>query len=455
MRVTAQTISLQVNDGLQRAYQQLVKAQEAVASGRKINRISDNPIGAVRVIELRSFEASIAQFVRNIDNGRPFIQQSDAALGDVVEGLTRAREIAVQMANAVYSPVEKAAAAREVDEILDHLISVANAKIDNRFLFGGFKNGAAPFVRTQSGVDYVGDVGEILVQSSTVGTLQINFPGNEIFEAAGVQGGQGTFDILDDLASLMYGRNTPDSVHMAINLSNTISPGTGFSAIDGVGTEVSVAALLMEADFSTAVTAFDANGMGHDLIFAFAKTSPNTYHYRVLASASEVVGGTSGNLYQVAPEGVLAFDGNGDFDAGGSAITDITMTGLTNGAADITILSSELSFMGSRQTAQDSAVLTLQQTNGRGIAAQLGRIDAAIDHILSYRAEAGARLNSAELAMESLEGLRTRTIGDRSRFEDADLLSAYSDFARFQSAFEAALASASQVLAPSLLDFLR
>jgi flagellin-like hook-associated protein FlgL len=43
----------------------------------------------------------------------------------------------------------------------------------------------------------------------------------------------------------------------------------------------------------------------------------------------------------------------------------------------------------------------------------------------------------------------------RSDIEDADVLAAYSDFARFQYAFQAALQSASQVVQPSLLDFLR
>jgi flagellin-like hook-associated protein FlgL len=64
-------------------------------------------------------------------------------------------------------------------------------------------------------------------------------------------------------------------------------------------------------------------------------------------------------------------------------------------------------------------------------------------------------MNHAQLAADSLEMLRLRTLGERSRIEDADVLTAYSDFARLQSAFDAALKSASQVLRPSLLDFLR
>jgi flagellin-like hook-associated protein FlgL len=43
----------------------------------------------------------------------------------------------------------------------------------------------------------------------------------------------------------------------------------------------------------------------------------------------------------------------------------------------------------------------------------------------------------------------------RSKIEDVDPLTAYSDFARLQQAFQAALQSSARVIQPSILDFLR
>jgi flagellar hook-associated protein 3 FlgL len=455
MRVTSQMLGIQVNDGLQRAYQRLARAQEVVTSGRRINRLADDPIGATRAMNLRTFENSVAQYSRNIANTMPYLEQADAAFDDVVKGLTRAKEITVQMSNAVYSPVERSAAAREVRQIFEHLLSVANTKIENRFLFGGFKNGTAPFAPSAAGVDYLGDSGDVRIETGAMSTLSINFLGNQVFQAAGVAGGQGIFDILRDLESLLNGQSAPNALNLAVNLDDTIAPGSGFSPPDAIGTEAPAATFIGEADFSTTVTVFDSKGAAHELIFLFAKTGATSYSYRVAANSAEITGGTPGNLYQVALEGTLNFTGAGILDTGTSALADINLVGLANGAADITIAAADLSFAGSTQTAQSSAALSLQQTNGNGFATQLGRIDAAIDQILSFRAEAGARLNSAELTAEALEGLRIRTVGERSRIEDADVLTAYSDFARLQSAFDAALQSASQVLRPSLLDFLR
>jgi flagellar hook-associated protein 3 FlgL len=448
-------LGVQVNDGLQRAYQRLARAQEVVSSGRRINHLADDPIGATRAMNLRTFESSIAQYSRNIDAAMPFLKQSDAAFDDVVKGLTRAKEITVQMGNAVYSPVERRAAAHEVHQIFEHLLAVANTKVENRFLFSGFKNGTVSFAQTGTGADYLGDNGDIRIQTSAASTLPINFLGSEVFQSAGVAGGQGTFDILRDLEGLLNGQSAPNALRLGVNLDASIATGTGFSPLDAVGTEASAATFLGEADFSSTVTLFDSKGEAHELIFLFAKTGATTYGYRIVASSAEITGGTSGNLYQVAPQGTLNFDGTGILDSGTSTVSDITIVGLANGAADITIAAANLSFAGSTQTGQPSTALTLQQTNANGFATQLGRIDAAIDHILSFRAEAGARLNSAELMVDTLGGLSTRAIAELSRIEDADVLSAYSDFARLQSAFDAALRSASQVLRPSLLDFLR
>jgi flagellar hook-associated protein 3 FlgL len=455
MRVTSQMLGIQVNEGLQRAYQRLARAQEVVTSGRRINHLADDPIGATRAMDLRTFENSIARYRRNIDNTLPFLEQSDAVFDDVVKGMTRAKELTVQMGNAVYSPAERRAVAREVHQMFDHLLSVANTKVENRFVFGGFKNGAAPFAQSATGVDYLGDNGDIRIQTNATSTLPINFLGNQVFQAAGVPGGQGIFDILRDLESLLNGQSAPNALSIGVNLDDSVVAGAGFSPVDAAGTEASAATFLSEANFSTSVTVFDSKGSGHELIFLFAKTGATTYSYRVAANSAEITGGTPGNLYQVASQGTLNFDPAGTLNTGASTLTDISLIGLANGAADITIAAADLSFAGSTQSTQPSTAFTVQQINTDGYATQLGRIDAAIDQILTFRAEAGARLNSAQLMGEALEVLRTRTLGERSRIEDADVLTAYSDFARLQSAFDAALQSASHVLRPSLLDFLR
>src|SRR5215510_7101478 len=99
MRVSNQTLFLQMQAGIQKTTQRLAQLQEAVASGKRINDFADDPIGAVRALDLRVFESSLDQYDKNLNAGLPSLEQNDAVLGQVVDVLGRAKELALQMTN--------------------------------------------------------------------------------------------------------------------------------------------------------------------------------------------------------------------------------------------------------------------------------------------------------------------------------------------------------------------
>ncbi len=454
MRVTSQSLSTQVIDSLQQAYQRVAQAQEVVTSGRRINHLSDDPIGATRVLGLRSVEASLAQYQSNINNSQPFLEAADTALSNVTDGLNRAKEIALSMANDTNTAVDRQSAAAEVQQIFQQILSLSNTTVENRSLFGGYLNGTAAFAEGANRVNYQGDNGQILIQTSASGSIPINLPGNQVFQGVGMVGGVGIFDALQDLQATLQGSGSANSLNLAVNLNSASTAGTGFTPTNAVGTEATPATLTGEASFSTGVTVFDSLGQAHNLTFLFAKTGASTFKYRVVANSGEINGGTPGDWYQVAPEGTLQFNTDGSLDAAGSTLTDINISGLKDNAADIAISAANLSFAGSTQLTEPSVVLSQTQTNTNGIQAQIGRLDAALDQISRFRAEVGARLNSAQAASDAITVMKDHTTAQRSNLEDADALSAYSDFARLQNAFQAALQSASQVIKPTLLDYL-
>lgn len=454
MRVTSQSLSTQVIDSLQQAYQRVAQAQEVVTSGRRINHLSDDPVGATRVLGLRSVEASLAQYQSNINNSQPFLESADTALSNVTDGLNRAKEIALAMANDTNTAVDRQSAAVEVQQIFQQILSLGNTTVENRSLFGGYLNGTAAFAQGANQVNYQGDNGQILIQTSASGSIPINLPGNQVFQGTGMIGGVGIFDVLQNLQATLQGSDSANSLNLAVNLNSASTAGTGFTPTDAVGTEAPPATWTGEASFSSGVTVFDSLGQAHNLTFLFAKTGAATFKYRVVADSSDVNGGTPGDWYQVAPEGTLQFNPDGSLDGAGSTVTGINMSGLKDGAADITISAANLGFTGSTQLAQPSAVLSQTQANANGIQAQIGGLDAALNQISRFRAEIGARLNSVQSASDAITVMKDHTTAQRSNIEDADALSAYSDFARLQNAFQAALQSASQVIKPTLLDYL-
>ena len=455
MRVTTQSLATQLNDSLQQAYQRLAKAQQIVTSGQKISQLSDDPVGATQVLGLQNFQASLTQYKRNIDNSQPFLQQADSTLSNVTDALNQAKTIGLQAANGINTAIDNQSSAAQVKQILQQVLAESNTTVGNRSLFGGFLSGAPAFVQGANGVDYQGDNGQILIQTSQNASLPINLLGNQVFQGAGVTGGVGIFDALQDLQSTLQGTGATNSLNLAVNLDGTLSAGSGFSPTDAVGVEAAAATFSGEADFSTTATVFDSLGQAHNLTFLFAKTGATTFKYRVVANSSEITGGTAGDLYQVAPEGTLTFNPDGTLNSGSSTTTNITLSGLKDGAADISFASANLNFSGSTQLSQPSAVLSLTQTNANGIQAQVGQLDAALDQVSTFRAEVGARLNSAQAASDAVVTLQDHATAQRSNLEDADILSAYSDFTRLQQAFQAALQSAALAIQPTLLDFLQ
>jgi flagellar hook-associated protein 3 FlgL len=203
MRVSNQSLSNQVQDNVQQAFRRLAETQESVSSGKRINRLSDDPFGAARAVDLGSFAASLDQYKLNIDSALPFLNQTDAVLGQVDDVLARTKELAIQMANGTLSSQDRASAAAEVHQLFGRLVSLGNTKMDGRYLFAGFANGTAPFAEAAGVVTYNGDGGEIKIQADNSTDVAINLPGDKLFQGVGVAGGTDLFDTLSDLETAL------------------------------------------------------------------------------------------------------------------------------------------------------------------------------------------------------------------------------------------------------------
>jgi len=277
MRVTSQSLSTQIIEDMQQAYQRLASAQEVATTGLKINSLSDDPRGATQALGLLSFQSSLDQYQRNINSAQPLLQQQDSVLGDVVNGLTQAKQIALQAANSINTPAEQQAAAAQIQQIFSQLLADANTSVGNRFLFGGFLSGAAPFAQGANGVSYLGDNGNVTIQTSPTSSLSTNLPGSQVFQGAGVDGGVGIFDVLQDLQTILQGNGASNALNLAVNLDSRIAAGSGFSPPDAVGTEATPGTFTGEANYSTTVTVFDSQGQAHNLTLLFAKTGAATF----------------------------------------------------------------------------------------------------------------------------------------------------------------------------------
>lgn len=184
MRVTDRMNFDQVHQNLQRNRTEMADLQNQAASQKRLNKPSDDPVGAARVLATRSEDRGLNQFVKNIQQARSFLDMTDQALNEMSDLLVRAKELAVQQSNdAGANPETRRVAALEVAQTFSQAVQIGNRKLGERYLFGGFKTTTAPF--NQAG-DYRGDQGDMKVIINKDAEVAMNLPGSQVFGGVGV-----------------------------------------------------------------------------------------------------------------------------------------------------------------------------------------------------------------------------------------------------------------------------
>jgi flagellar hook protein FlgE len=168
------------------------------------------------------------------------------------------------------------------------------------------------------------------------------------------------------ISQLVVSPTPTTTVGISANLDATSTTPSGAIPADAAGTSSTPGTWFGAANFSTVVTVYDSLGQGHDLTVLFRKTATaNEWSYRVAANASEISGGTAGNLQQVnAAGGLLAFNSDGSLDSTAPTNTNITAIGpitWANGATSQSIPASAFSFTGTTQFALPSSVSQVNQ----------------------------------------------------------------------------------------------
>jgi len=184
LRVTDQWRVLKQTEYLNTVSSHLDRVQQQLATGKKIERASDDPAGARLSLQYRDTIDFEAQMRRNLENGSSFMNVTEATLDSATEALQRARELTVQAANSTLSQQERTAIALEVDQIIQHLAQLGNATFGDAYIFSGHKTTTPAFQVTgnpPTAVTFQGDTGQRLHRISRQDTVAVNVDGQTTF----------------------------------------------------------------------------------------------------------------------------------------------------------------------------------------------------------------------------------------------------------------------------------
>lgn len=178
MRITTSYLYSSALRGLRRNQAQLDRAQVELASGRKIIIASDNPTDSVTATRLASHIEDIAQYQRNGLMASTRLETEGAAMEAVADLLEQAQDIAKGASSLEPDDPGRQAAATAIAELRLQVISIANTKVGDEYLFGGTRSGTPPF--DENGL-YQGSTDSRSVEVDEGVYLATNVPGDPVF----------------------------------------------------------------------------------------------------------------------------------------------------------------------------------------------------------------------------------------------------------------------------------
>jgi flagellar hook-associated protein 3 FlgL len=144
-RITNNMASARLSSQIASAQQRVANAQEQVATGKRINRPSDDPTGAQRVMQVRTLQASVSKFQGNASAVNDRLLTADSAINSYQQLLDRSRALLTQGASDTTDASTRVNLATELDTLRTQMLSVANLRSDGEYVFGGTRQDAPPF----------------------------------------------------------------------------------------------------------------------------------------------------------------------------------------------------------------------------------------------------------------------------------------------------------------------
>jgi flagellar hook-associated protein 3 FlgL len=244
MRVANRYIFESVKYNLGNISEELSKVNEIATTGKKINNLSDDPVGLTQSLTIQSDLAGIEQMGRNIDFGNSWLNASESALTSVETILSDTKALCVQMANGTIGADQRSVAAETVQNNLEEIVSLANTNVAGNYIFSGTKTDTVPFDQTTGA--YYGDSNAFAIKISKNSTIEIGSAGDAVFgtlfstltdlkdalQNNNVDGIQEAMDNLDghfddiktkvsDVGSKMNRMEIKNKIYQDLNLTNT------------------------------------------------------------------------------------------------------------------------------------------------------------------------------------------------------------------------------------------
>lgn len=202
MRVTDKMTFQTGSVNMQRAQARHARAAEEVSSGKRVIHAWDDPAAAQDIILGKDNLERLKRLEGVTGRAQDELALVDGALDSIGNTLSRARELAVQLANSTYNAAQRASAANEVAQLVGFVVGQLNVESGGRYLLAGRADGAPPFDAAGA---YVGDAGVREVEVAPGQWIQSSVRADVALK--GTAGGVDVFAVMQSLQTALATNN--------------------------------------------------------------------------------------------------------------------------------------------------------------------------------------------------------------------------------------------------------
>ena len=186
-RVNLETFISSTLANVQKSTSNMSRLQEQISTGKKVNRASDDPAGARKILSLRSEDLRLDQYASNIQTATQSLDFNAAALSNTSDIVQRITELTMQGVSGATDQSGRTIIANEINQLLETIMQSANSQRLGRYTFAGTETTTEPFVATRnssgniSAVSYNGNRETIQYNVGPNTNTTVNLTGDEVF----------------------------------------------------------------------------------------------------------------------------------------------------------------------------------------------------------------------------------------------------------------------------------
>ncbi|WP_316346808.1 flagellar hook-associated protein FlgL [Desulfuromonas acetoxidans] len=157
MKSTQATTFRTLNSELNSINNQLENLRTQEATGKKLNRPSDDPAAIRPVLSARTQIRASERFISSMETSLDRLDNLDSYLDQAENLLVNAKETTINAINASMSDADMETLADSINYVKTSLMSVANAQVGGQYIFAGYLEDTPPFTEENGVVVYNGD----------------------------------------------------------------------------------------------------------------------------------------------------------------------------------------------------------------------------------------------------------------------------------------------------------